>query len=70
MLAFTKPAADFSMGCAGKRIGHSLFATYPTRLAIHEWLYASMPCPVILVAAKRYSPLLYLVLGNKPRTRE
>jgi hypothetical protein len=30
MLAFMKLSADFSRECAGRRIGHSLFATNPT----------------------------------------
>jgi hypothetical protein len=29
MLAFLKLVADFSRGCAGRRIGHLLFATHP-----------------------------------------
>jgi hypothetical protein len=29
MLVAAKPGADFSVGCAGKRIGHLLFATHP-----------------------------------------
>jgi hypothetical protein len=28
MLAFPKMVADFSRGCAGKKIGHLLFVTY------------------------------------------
>ena len=30
MLAFLKPVADFSRGCAGERVGYLLFATHPT----------------------------------------
>jgi hypothetical protein len=41
MLILTKPGADFSRGCAGKRIGHLLFATLP-HLGIREWLQASI----------------------------
>ena len=29
MLVFLKPGADFSRGCAGKTIGHLLFAPHP-----------------------------------------
>jgi hypothetical protein len=32
MLASLKLAADFSRWCAGRRIGHPLFATHPTTL--------------------------------------
>jgi hypothetical protein len=31
MLVSLRLSADFSRGCAGKRIGHLLFATHPTR---------------------------------------
>jgi hypothetical protein len=29
MLVSTKPEADFSRGCAGRRIGHLVFETHP-----------------------------------------
>ena len=32
MLASLKSGADFSKGCAGRRIGHLIFATHPYRL--------------------------------------
>jgi hypothetical protein len=32
MLASLKPGADFSRGCAGRRLGNLLFATHPLAL--------------------------------------
>jgi hypothetical protein len=43
MLISLKMEADFSRGCAGKRIGHSLFATHPYP-GSRERLYASTHC--------------------------
>ena len=47
MLAAAKPGADFSVGCAGKRIVHLLFATHP-HPAVREWVYASARCCGVL----------------------
>jgi hypothetical protein len=41
MLMFLKPGADFSRGCAGKRIAHLLLATHP-HAAIRELTRASL----------------------------
>ncbi len=41
MLVSTKSEPDFSRGCAGKRIGLSLFATHP-HPAIRELTHASL----------------------------
>jgi hypothetical protein len=67
MLISEELVADFSAGCAGRRISHLLFATHPYRSAIREWFYASRPCAVILASANLYSLLLYLVPRNKRR---
>jgi len=69
MLALLKSGADFSVGCAGKRMGYSLFATHP-RHSIREWLYVPVPCLRILAAANLYLPLQHLVPGNKPQVGE
>jgi hypothetical protein len=51
MLASMESAADFSWGGADKRIGHLLFATHPPHhRTTREWLYASVPCLMILAA--------------------
>jgi hypothetical protein len=44
MLEFVKTAAHFSVGCAGKRIGLSLFATLPHYRAIRELLGGALQC--------------------------
>jgi hypothetical protein len=67
MLVTVRSGTDFSAGCAGEGINHSLFATHPPRLSIREWLYASIVPLGILAAANLYSPLRYLVPGNQPR---
>jgi len=66
MLASVKLGADFSRGCAGKRIGNSLFATHPLRPAIGG---GSMPasCRVILASANIHLLLQYLLIRNKPQ---
>jgi hypothetical protein len=46
MLVPAKSGPDFSVGCAGKRISHFLFATHPH--AVREWFYASPLCLGIL----------------------
>jgi hypothetical protein len=43
MLASTESAADFSRGCAGKGIGHLLFATHPHHPAICELTLGETP---------------------------
>jgi hypothetical protein len=40
-MASAKLEPDFSAGCAGKRIGHLLFATHPDP-GIREWLHAGI----------------------------
>jgi hypothetical protein len=48
MLAFLRLVADFSRGCAGKRIGQLLFATHPAlAFANAQWpTQARQPAPV------------------------
>jgi hypothetical protein len=46
MLASGEAEPDFSRGCAGRRMGHLLFATHPH--AVREWFYASPLCLGIL----------------------
>jgi hypothetical protein len=57
MLVFVKLGADFSRGCAGKRIIHLLFATHPYHPGSREQNCASTQCPVILAVMNFYSPL-------------
>jgi hypothetical protein len=68
MLALTKPDTDFSVGCAGKRIGPLLFATLPAALPFAN---VSMPAPrtEILTAVNRGSLHNTLCLGISHRAR-
>jgi hypothetical protein len=59
MLVLMKLAADFSRGCAGKRIGFSLFATHPT-LAFANGSMPVIP-PVIRAAANRFIHCCYIL---------
>jgi hypothetical protein len=45
MLVFVELDADFSRGCAGKRIGQFHFATLPYRYMTFEFLRAAQQCP-------------------------
>src|SRR5215213_5316505 len=47
MLASLKSGADFSKGCAGKRISLSLFATHPHRLSIRELISTHLELALI-----------------------
>jgi hypothetical protein len=42
MLVSVKLEPDFSRGCAGRRMGHLLFATHPHRLTISEVISAPL----------------------------
>jgi len=53
MLVPAKLVADFSGGCAGKRIAHSLFATHPHRYSIRESPLRYTPCPYHRVRSMR-----------------
>jgi hypothetical protein len=61
--------ADFSRGCAGKRIDPLLFATHPYP-ALRRWFYISPACPVVLGAVNLYSLLQYLVPSKKQQCGE
>jgi hypothetical protein len=65
MLTSLRLAAHFSRGCAGRRMGNSLFVTHPYYAAIGG---GSMPASymVILASANTYSLLQYLVARNRP----
>jgi hypothetical protein len=70
MLASIEPEGDFSRECAGRRIGHSLFATHPT-LAFAS---GSMPVspPVILATANLFihrSNILWPAMSHGPENR-
>jgi hypothetical protein len=45
MLASLKPGADFSRGCAARRIGHLLFTILPYRYEMFELPEAAHQCP-------------------------
>ena len=66
MLVSPKPEPDFSRGCAGKRIGHSLFATHPTLAFANGYMPVS---PLgILAAANLFihcPKILWLVISPK-----
>ena len=53
MLARLKSSADFLRGCAGKRIGHLLFATHPHHPGIRQLLRADMVMRTMLVNRAR-----------------
>jgi hypothetical protein len=61
--------ADFSRGCAGRRIGHPLLKTHP-HSAIRKWVYASTVSGDSRHSESLYSPLQYLVPGNKGQGEE
>jgi hypothetical protein len=68
MLAFLKPTADFSVGCALSMIRTAFLLTHPP--PCHSWIASCLyrlrlsrflPLSAVYV----YSLLQYLVLGNK-----
>ena len=66
MLASLRLAADFSRGCAGRRIGNLLFATHPHHVAVREWFYASS-----VSGGSRHSESVFIApiycTGHKPQ---
>src|SRR5215216_6022340 len=66
MLASLKSGADFSRGCAGRRIGNLLFATHPHHVAVREWFYASS-----VSGGSRHSESVFIApiycTGHKPQ---
>jgi hypothetical protein len=57
--------ADFSRGCADKRIGNLLSATHPHHAAVREWFYVPAPCLSILNTANIHFLLQHLVHDDR-----
>jgi hypothetical protein len=55
MFVTVKQGADFSAGCAGGKISHSIIKTHP--LALREWQWTRVGSESHVGAASRHLPL-------------